>query len=157
MGSSPVADTRSTVAFFLAVFACAASLHAATGVEIWSAADLKTSSGKLAQEAGTKDIEGKTLGAASLWRRDRSGQAELHKTKTDLLVIQDGAATLVFGGTIPSPRSSAPNEIRGKSIVNGESRRLVPGDIIRIPAGTPHQFVLEKGQQITYFALKLTR
>jgi mannose-6-phosphate isomerase-like protein (cupin superfamily) len=127
------------------------------GVEFWSGSELKSSAERLEQEAGTKGIAGTTSGAASIWRRAKSGEAELHKTKTDVLVIQQGSATLVFGGTIPDARTSAPNEIRGKSIRNGESRKLVPGDIIRIPAGIPHQFILEKGQQVAYFALKLTR
>ena len=127
------------------------------GVEFWSGTDLKSSADRLEQEAGSKGIAGTTSGTASIWRRAKSGEAELHKTKTDLLLIQQGSATLIFGGTIPDPRLSAPNEIRGKSIRNGESRKLLPGDIIRIPAGTPHQFILEKGRQVSYFALKLTR
>ncbi|HVW84036.1 MAG TPA: hypothetical protein VHB50_05130 [Bryobacteraceae bacterium] len=134
------------------------SIIAAGPVGIWTSRDLKASSGKLAAEARAKGIAGQTLGtAASLWRRDRSGQAELHRTKTDLLVIEDGAATLVFGGSIPDAHATAPNEIRGSSIRGGESRKVAPGDVIRIPAGTPHQFVLEKGQSIAYFAMKLAR
>jgi len=146
-------------AFAPALFALALAtvLSAASGVEIWSGSELKTSADTLSSEPASKGLVGKTLGASSLWRRAQSGEAELHKTKTDLLVIETGSATLVFGGTIPDARSSAPNEMRGKSIRNGESRKLAPGDIIRIPAGTPHQFILEKGQQIAYFSLKLTR
>jgi mannose-6-phosphate isomerase-like protein (cupin superfamily) len=142
---------------FTALLLTAATLQSAQGVEFWSDADVKSSAGRLEQDAAAKGIAGKTLGAASIWRRATSGEAELHKTKTDLLVIEQGSATLVFGGTIPDARVSAPNELRGKSIRNGESRKLAPGDIIRIPAGTPHQFILEKGQQVAYFALKLTR
>jgi mannose-6-phosphate isomerase-like protein (cupin superfamily) len=135
---------------------------AAGGVEIWTGNDLKASAGKLAPEAEAKSIAGKTLGSwgshsASLWRRSKSGQAELHRLKTDLIVIEQGSATLVFGGTIPDARITAPNEVRGKSIEHGESRKLVPGDIVRIPAGTPHQFILEKGEEVAYFALKLAR
>lgn len=132
-------------------------LPGAAGVEIWAGADLKASTDKLPSEPGAKGMSGKTLGGASLWRRTQSGEAELHRTKTDLMVIEQGSATLVFGGTVVTPRTSAPNEIRGKSIQHGETRKLSPGDIIRIPAGTPHQFILEPGQQISYFALKLLR
>ncbi len=132
-------------------------LAGATGVEIWSGAERKSAAAKFAPEPGAKGMSGKTLGGASLWRRTQSGEAELHKTKTDLLVIEQGSATLVFGGTVVGPRTSAPNEVRGKAIHNGETRKLSPGDIIRIPAGTPHQFLLEPGQEISYFALKLLR
>jgi mannose-6-phosphate isomerase-like protein (cupin superfamily) len=140
----------------------AASLHGATGVEIWSGAELKASAGKLAQEAEAKSIAGKTLGAygnhsASLWLRKKSGQAEMHKTKADLIIVEQGSATLVYGGVIPDPRTTAPNEVRGNSIEHGESRRLAPGDILRIPAGTPHRFVLQKGEEVAYFAVKIAR
>ena len=136
--------------------------HAAGAVEIWSGADLRGSAAKLSTETETKGIAGKTLGAygnhsASLWRRAKSGEAELHKTKVDLIVIEQGSATLVYGGTIPDARTTAPNELRGKSIQHGESRKLGPGDIVRIPAGTPHQFILDKGEEVAYFALKIMR
>ena len=138
----------------------ALSLMAAERVEIWTSADLKTSAARLASEAEAKSIAGKTLGAwgnhsASLWRRAKSGEAELHKTKIDLIVVEDGAATLVTGGAIPDAHTTQPNEVRGSAIRGGVSRKIGPGDIIRIPPGTPHQFILEKGQTIAYFAVKL--
>ena len=121
---------------------------------------LSSSSDRLAATGAAKSIAGNTLGAwgnhsASLWRRTKSGEAELHKTKTDLIVVEQGSATLIFGGTIPDSRTSAPGEIRGASIRGGQSRQVGPGDIIRIPYGTPHQFVLGKGQTVAYFALKI--
>ena len=130
---------------------------AAEPVEIRSAGDLKATGDQLAGEAEAKGIAGKTLGAGAVWRRSKSGMAELHKTKTDLIVIQQGSATLVFGGRIPKAQVGAPNEMRGTSIEGGESRKVGPGDIIRIPAGTAHQFVLEKGQSVAYFAVKIAR
>ncbi|MDE3195728.1 MAG: hypothetical protein KGN84_05255 [Acidobacteriota bacterium] len=134
-----------------------AAILAAGPVEIWTGGELRQASGALAAEARTKTMAGKTFGAASLWRRERSGQAELHKTKTDLMVIEEGSATLVFGGAIPDGHLAQPNEVRGASIRGGESRKVSAGDIVRIPPNTPHQFVLEKGQSISYFALKLAR
>jgi len=140
----------------------AMALGAADGVQIWTGAELKGEAAKLTPEAQAKRIAGKTLGAwgnhsASLWHRAKSGEAEMHKTKVDLIVIEQGSATLVFGGTIPDARTTQPNEVRGRSIQHGESRKLAPGDIVRIPAGTPHQFVLEKGEEVAYFAVKLAR
>jgi len=139
---------------------CLSSLIAAERVEIWTSADLKTSAASLTSEAEARSIAGKTLGSwgnhsASLWRRAKSGEAELHKTKIDLIVVEDGAATLVTGGGIPDAHTTQPNEVRGSSIRGGVSRKIGPGDIIRIPPGTPHQFILEKGQTIAYFAVKL--
>jgi mannose-6-phosphate isomerase-like protein (cupin superfamily) len=135
----------------------AAAILAAGPVEIWTGGELKSASDGLNAEAQSKAIAGKTIGAASVWRRSRSGEAELHKTKTDLIVIEEGSATLVYGGTIRGAHATQANEIRGTGIDGGESRKLGPGDVIRIPANTPHQFVLDKGQSIAYFALKLAR
>jgi mannose-6-phosphate isomerase-like protein (cupin superfamily) len=142
------------------LLACALGLLAADHAEIWTSADLKDSSDRLASEAQAKNIAGKTLGAwgnhsASLWRRAQSGEAELHKTKTDLIVVKEGIATLVTGGSIPDARTTTVNEVRGTKIRGGESRKIGPGDIIRIPPGTPHQFILDKGQSVSYFAVKL--
>jgi len=140
----------------IAFAAVALSLCAAQTDEVWSAGELKSTADKLSAEALAKGIAGKPLGAsAALWRRAKSGEAELHKTKTDLIVIEEGFATLVTGGAILDPRSTAPNELRGASIRGGESRRLAPGDIVRIPAGTPHQFLLDKGEHVAYFAVKI--
>ena len=104
---------------------------AASPVQIWSTPDLKTASDRLANEPDAKTIAGKTLGAygnqsASLWRRANSGQAELHKTKVDLIVIQQGSATLVTGGTIPEPHATQPNEVRGSAIRGGERAKSSP-------------------------------
>ena len=138
----------------------ALGLMGAEHVEVWTAADLRVSAERLASEAQAKNIAGNTLGSwgnhsASLWRRAKSGEAELHKTKIDLIVVEDGGATLVTGGVIPDAHATAANEVRGSSIQGGASRKIGPGDIIRVPPGTPHRFVLDKGQSISYFALKL--
>ncbi len=134
-----------------------ALMLAAGPVEIWTGSELKTSAQALTAEAESQTTAGKTLGAASVWRRARSGNAELHKTKTDLFVIEEGSATLQYGGTIVGAHTTQPNEIRGTAIQGGESRKVAAGDVVRIPANTPHRFVLEKGQSVAYFALKLAR
>ncbi|MDZ4797641.1 MAG: hypothetical protein SGI92_05725 [Bryobacteraceae bacterium] len=92
---------------------------------------------------------------ANFIRRDRTGEAEVHVRTADVFVIQTGQATLVTGGRIPNAKSSTKTEIRGASIEGGQSQVLVPGDIVQIPAGLPHQFVLARGAEVTYFALKI--
>jgi uncharacterized cupin superfamily protein len=138
------------------------ALAAEAPVEVWSAQEIGRISGDLAQPAEAKDIAGKALGAfgnhsTAVWRRARSGQAELHKAKTDLLVITSGEATLITGGAIANARSTSLVEIRGKSIEGGVSRKIGTGDVVRVAAGTPHQFILAKGQSISYFAIKIAK
>jgi mannose-6-phosphate isomerase-like protein (cupin superfamily) len=152
------------VCLLIAVLASLAVLTAAAppAVDIWSAADMKQTSAELASAAEANGVEGKTLStfgadSTAIWRRAKSGQAELHKTKTDILVIEEGEATLVYGGTIPDGKSTSLVEIRGSSIKGGITRKIGPGDVIRIPPNTPHQFVLAKGQTVSYFAVKIAR
>ena len=74
------------------------------------------------------------------------------RTATVLVV---GTATLVTGGTIASPATTAPGEIRGASIEQGIRKKLQEGDIAHIPPGVPHQLVLDAGGTFTYFVVKI--
>jgi mannose-6-phosphate isomerase-like protein (cupin superfamily) len=87
--------------------------------------------------------------------RDKSGNVEVHLTKTDVMVIQTGEATLLYGGEGQGMHSTGPDELQGTTIKGGASRRVVPGDIIHIPTGVPHQFILAPGETITYFIVKV--
>ena len=89
--------------------------------------------------------------------RDADGQAELHKTQADVMVIQTGHATIETGGKVIDPKDTAPNEVRGSGIQGGVKHDVGPGDIINVPAGVPHQFFVEKGTTITYFVVKVTK
>lgn len=87
-------------------------------------------------------------------RRDRAGQAEVHVLDTDVIYVLDGSATLVTGGTVASPRTIEPNEIRGDSIAGGERRQLAKGDVITIPNGIPHWFAQVNGT-LQYYVVKV--
>lgn len=89
--------------------------------------------------------------------RDSSGQAELHKNKADVMVIQQGKATLLTGGEVIDPKDTEPNEVRGSAIKGGVKHEVGPGDVIEIPAGVPHQFLLAPGTQITYLVVKVVK
>jgi glc operon protein GlcG len=86
-------------------------------------------------------------------RRDAAGLAELHATDSDIFYILSGRATLVTGGTLVAPQQVAANEVRGREISGGETRQIVKGDVIIIPAGTPHWFK-EVPEPITYYTVK---
>jgi len=86
-------------------------------------------------------------------RRDGPGVAEVHDWETDVVYVLDGAATLVTGGTVVDPKVTEPGQIRGPVIQGGESRRIVRGDVIVIPAGVPHWFKEVQGP-MTYFVVK---
>jgi glc operon protein GlcG len=86
-------------------------------------------------------------------RRDTAGVAEVHVRDADIIYVQDGTATFVTGGTVVDPQPVAPDEIRGKEISGGETRTITKGDVIIVPAGTPHWFK-EVSAPMTYYVVK---
>jgi glc operon protein GlcG len=73
-------------------------------------------------------------------RREKPGMGEVHTKDADIIYVLDGAATFVTGGALVEPHKIAADEIRGKEISGGETRKLAKGDVIIVPAGTPHWF-----------------
>jgi glc operon protein GlcG len=86
--------------------------------------------------------------------REMDGVAEIHTLDTDLIYMLEGAATFTTGGNVPDAKPIEPNELRGSSIVGGESRRIVKGDVIVVPAGVPHMFTNVQGL-LNYYVVKV--
>ena len=68
-------------------------------------------------------------------RRTSSGEAEVHEEWEDVMVVQEGAATLLSGGEVSGGRQTAPGELRGGRISGGTRRPMTAGDLITVPAG----------------------
>ena len=77
-------------------------------------------------------------------RRDGDGEAEVHDTQVDVIFVKSGEGTLIVGGTMVEPRTTAPGEIRGKSITGGVRKKMAAGDVIHVPAKIPHQMLVPK-------------
>jgi uncharacterized RmlC-like cupin family protein len=88
-------------------------------------------------------------------REGANGQAELHERIADLIVVQSGQATIIIGGRIINGQITAANEIRGTSIEGGEKQSLKAGDVLHVPAKTPHQVLLDPRQTLDYIVLKV--
>jgi len=86
-------------------------------------------------------------------RRDGPGMAEVHVRDADIIYVQEGSATFVTGGAVVDAKNTAPDEIRGKEISGGESRKIAKGDVIIVPAGTPHWFK-DVPAAMTYYVVK---
>ena len=132
------------------------------GFEHWTAAAMapmvKTLSAKAAGDAhksATQRLGDFTNEYFLLAHREGDGQAEWHETEVDVFFVQSGAATLVVGGTMPNAETTAPHEKRSGAIQGGTRQKLTAGDIVRIPAKTAHQLLLEGGQEFTYFVVKV--
>lgn len=87
-------------------------------------------------------------------RRVEPGLAEVHALETDVIHVLDGEATFVTGGKAINLKPTSPNEFRGTGIDGGESRTLRPGDVVVVPAGTPHWFKAVSGP-FHYFVVKV--
>jgi mannose-6-phosphate isomerase-like protein (cupin superfamily) len=130
------------------------------GFELWKYGELESFDKKLSPKMNAQKVAAEELGRYGnhhflMAHREGNGEAELHETESDVMVIESGAATLVVGGTVVDSRTSAPHEIRGPSIRGGESKALTAGDVVHIPPHVPHQMLVASGQQITYFVVKI--
>jgi|SRR5581483_6848771 len=150
-------------ALLIAIAAAAVALPAGgpAGFELWKSAELKGFESKLSPKMNAQKVATQPLGTFGnhkflMAHREGDGEAELHETQTDVMVIESGEATLVVGGAVVDPKTTQPHEIRGPSIRGGEKKALGPGDVLHIPAKIPHQMLVANGKQITYFVVKIT-
>ena len=89
-------------------------------------------------------------------RRDRDGQAEVHARDTDIIYVLEGSATIVTGGQVAGgSKTTAPGETRADSIVGGDARPLVKGDVVIVPNGVPHLFK-DVNAPFLYYVVKVT-
>ncbi len=151
---------KQIVPIFFGLIASAVIAADVPGYVYFSSAELKSYEKKLAPKMDEGKVASTTLGKwgnhlSMIAHREADGQAELHAKVVNFFVAQSGEATLVVGGTIVEPRTTAPGEVRGKSIKGGVRQKLAPGDSVHIPHNTPHQLLVEKGKQFTYFVIKV--
>ncbi len=91
-------------------------------------------------------------------RRGKPGNAMAHATGpakgTEVHYIIDGAATVVTGGTLVRPAGAPEGRGgAGTTIQGGETHHLVKGDVLVIPAGTPHWYKDVEGS-VTYLEVR---
>jgi mannose-6-phosphate isomerase-like protein (cupin superfamily) len=132
------------------------------GFEHWTPADLQTLNKSLtakaasdSHHAASQTISDYSNDLFMLAHREADGQAELHETQADVFVVESGSATLVVGGTMANAETTAPHEKRSGAIQGGTRQKLSTGDIVRIPANTPHQLLLDGAKEFTYFVVKI--
>lgn len=87
-------------------------------------------------------------------RREKAGEAEIHRRDTDVIYVLSGTATIVTGGEVVEGREVEPGELRGREIRGGEPRRLAAGDVLVVPSGIPHWFSAVDAP-FTYYVVKV--
>jgi mannose-6-phosphate isomerase-like protein (cupin superfamily) len=90
-----------------------------------------------------------------LTARTKSGGGELHKCFADFLFVIDGEGTELTGGTIVNAKESPNGEVHGTALEGATAHALHKGDVIHVPAGTPHQAIEAPGQSITIYVIKV--
>jgi mannose-6-phosphate isomerase-like protein (cupin superfamily) len=102
----------------------------------------------------TVDAGGHNVGVGIVQRAKSSGAGMLgsasHDQVTEVYQILEGRATLVTGGTLTEPQRRGQGAtqvvsingpgVSGKAIAGGVSHAVAKGDMVIIPAGTPHWF-----------------
>ena len=148
------------VAFAFAVLAFSASAADPPGFAVWRASDLKARDAALSKHVGDDHSSRETLADYTSHRfrmlyRDADGNPEQHDAIIDIVYVQSGEGTLVLGGTMAGRRTTGPGESVGTRLDGGERHALGAGDIVHIPAGIPHSFLVPSGKHITYVLLKI--
>jgi len=94
-------------------------------------------------------------GLIVLAQRRTAGEVEVHAKTNHVFIIVEGEATFVTGGTLVGAKQTAPDQTRAASVEGGETHHLTKGDVITIPAKTPHWFKEVSSQTIAYYAVNL--
>ena len=82
--------------------------------------------------------------------------AEMHDKTNHVFIIVDGEADFVTGGKMIDPKVISPGQTRGSGIEGGEVHRLSKGDVITIPANTPHWWKdTSKTGSVGYYAVNI--
>ena len=141
-------------------FSMTAPAQSGGKAEVFSSADIHAQSMQLADQAKTKGSSGSTLGdygthAIKLSERTVSGGAEIHAHFDDVMLVMEGKATLITGGTVISPHSGNDGETTGLGIRDGVSREISAGDVVHVPAGVPHQLIIPAGTVYSALVIKV--
>jgi mannose-6-phosphate isomerase-like protein (cupin superfamily) len=94
-------------------------------------------------------------GLIVLAQRRETGPAEYHDHTNHVFIMVEGEATLVVGGSMVEPKRTAPNQMRAPSIEGGTTYHMSKGDVITIPAKTPHWFKEISTKTVAYYAVNI--
>ena len=132
------------------------------GFRLWTASSMNQIAQTLSQQAqsdphrfAVQQLADFPNEAAILVRREADGQPEWHETQVDMIFVQSGSATLLVGGSLVNGETVAPHEKRNGTIEGGVRQKVAAGDLIRIPAKVPHQFLLDGAKECTYIVVKV--
>jgi len=160
-----IRDARTLVLSMAAVAACVATeplVHTRLAAQSGPPAVYMTNANLMAtlEEAAksapamhTAPVQNTDHYRINIVRRTTAQGAIAHPDGTEVHHIVDGGGTLVTGGTIVRPTGGGGRGSAGATIDGGVSRHVAKGDVILIPAGTPHWYKDLDGT-ITYLEVR---
>ena len=92
-------------------------------------------------------------GLIILANRRGAGEVEVHDKTNHIFIIVEGEATFVTGGTLVGAKNTAPGQIRATNVQGGTMHQLKKGDVITVPAKTPHWWKDVPTKTIAYYAI----
>ncbi len=129
------------------------------GFGLWRAAELEQRNAALGMNIRTDGSARETLadygtGGAShrirFLRRDRDGWPELHDDIIDVVFIQSGEGSVLVGGEMIGE-----SNVPGSEIIGGSQFPVAAGDVLHIPAKTPHAYLATQSDHITYVLVRV--
>jgi uncharacterized protein GlcG (DUF336 family) len=150
-GNTPQEDEDIAKAGATALPAAIGATEGGPPVSYWNSREVRDAFAKGRVLFGGEDGRNYMVHAS---HRDGPGMAEVHTLDADIIHVLDGSATLVTGGTVENAKPTAPGEIRGTAISNGDERLISKDDVLIIPAGTPHWFKSVPGP-LNYYVVKV--
>jgi len=90
---------------------------------------------------------------AQLEYRPGTSPAAVHEKDAELMVVLEGTGNIVTGGKLVDEKRTNANNLGGPSIAGGNSQSVVKGDMVIVPANTPHQVIPTGGAPIVLMTL----
>jgi mannose-6-phosphate isomerase-like protein (cupin superfamily) len=90
---------------------------------------------------------------AQLEYRPGNAPAAVHTEDAELMVVLQGTGNIVTGGTLVDGKQVNAYNMSGPSIAGGQDHNVVKGDMILIPANTPHQVTPSGGAPIVLMTM----
>ncbi len=94
-------------------------------------------------------------GLIVLANRRGAGDVEYHDHTNHIFIMVEGEGTLITGGTMVGAKRTAPDQMRATAIEGGETYHLTKGDVITIPAKTPHWWKEVSTKNVAYYAVNI--
>ncbi len=141
---------RYAVLLIALVMSVAASAQSGGKADVFSAVQLSAKIAELSTQSANSGSGGTTLAdygshKVQISVRASSGGGEIHAHFDDVMIVQQGSATLITGGSVIGAKTGPDGETKGSGIQGGKSQTIGPGDIVTVNAGIPHQILVAPG------------